>query len=466
MYEFDWSSIVPSLPYLLDGLVITLKITVTAVVIGILWGTMLAVMRLSSFAPVAWFAKAYVNVFRSIPLVMVLLWFYLIVPGFLQNVLGLSPKNDIRLISAMVAFSMFEAAYYSEIIRAGIQSISRGQSSAALALGMTHWQSMKLIILPQAFRAMVPLLLTQGIVLFQDTSLVYVLSLADFFRTASTIGERDGTQVEMILFAGFVYFVISLSASLLVSYLKKKDSIMITLKNVSKWYGHFQVLTDCSTEVKKGEVVVVCGPSGSGKSTLIKTVNGLEPVQQGEITVDGIVVNDKKTDQAKLRSRVGMVFQHFELFPHLSIIENLTLAQVKVLKRDKAPAREKALKLLERVGLSAHANKFPAQLSGGQQQRVAIARALCMDPIAMLFDEPTSALDPEMINEVLDVMVELANEGMTMMVVTHEMGFARKVANRVIFMDEGKIVEDSPKDAFFDDPKSDRAKDFLAKILH
>ncbi|OOO95996.1 arginine transporter ATP-binding subunit [Shigella dysenteriae] len=220
---------------------------------------------------------------------------------------------------------------------------------------------------------------------------------------------------------------------------------MITLKNVSKWYGHFQVLTDCSTEVKKGEVVVVCGPSGSGKSTLIKTVNGLEPVQQGEITVDGIVVNDKKTDLAKLRSRVGMVFQHFELFPHLSIIENLTLAQVKVLKRDKAPAREKALKLLERV---------------------AIARALCMDPIAMLFDEPTSALDPEMINEVLDVMVELANEGMTMMVVTHEMGFARKVANRVIFMDEGKIVEDSPKDAFFDDPKSDRAKDFLAKILH
>ncbi|EFC4525529.1 glutamate/aspartate ABC transporter ATP binding protein GltL [Escherichia coli] len=241
---------------------------------------------------------------------------------------------------------------------------------------------------------------------------------------------------------------------------------MITLKNVSKWYGHFQVLTDCSTEVKKGEVVVVCGPSGSGKSTLIKTVNGLEPVQQGEITVDGIVVNDKKTDLAKLRSRVGMVFQHFELFPHLSIIENLTLAQVKVLKRDTAPAREKALKLLERVGLSAHANKFPAQLSGGQQQRVAIARALCMDPIAMLFDEPTSALDPEMINEVLDVMVELANEGMTMMVVTHEMGFARKVANRVIFMDEGKIVEDSPKDAFFDDPKSDRAKDFLAKILH
>ncbi|MEY1578335.1 amino acid ABC transporter ATP-binding protein [Providencia manganoxydans] len=241
---------------------------------------------------------------------------------------------------------------------------------------------------------------------------------------------------------------------------------MITLKNISKWYGQFQVLTDCTTEVKKGEVVVVCGPSGSGKSTLIKTVNGLEPVQQGEIFVNGIQVNDKKTDLAKLRSKVGMVFQHFELFPHLSIIENLTLAQIKVLNRNKKEAETKGLKLLERVGLSSHANKFPSQLSGGQQQRVAIARALCMDPVAMLFDEPTSALDPEMINEVLDVMVELANEGMTMMVVTHEMGFAKKVANRVIFMDEGRIVEDSKKEDFFANPQSDRAKDFLAKILH
>ena len=222
MYEFDWSSIAPSMPYLLQGLVVTAKITITAIVFGIIWGTVLAVMRLSPIKAISWFATAYVNVFRSIPLVMVLLWFYLVVPSLLQNVLGLSPKTDIRLISAMVAFSLFEAAYYSEIIRAGIMSISRGQSSAALALGMTHGQSMRLVILPQAFRAMVPLLLTQGIVLFQDTSLVYVLSLADFFRTASTIGERDGTQVEMILFAGLVYFVISLAASALVSYLKKR----------------------------------------------------------------------------------------------------------------------------------------------------------------------------------------------------------------------------------------------------
>jgi glutamate/aspartate transport system ATP-binding protein len=242
---------------------------------------------------------------------------------------------------------------------------------------------------------------------------------------------------------------------------------MIELKNVSKWYGNFQVLTDCTTNIQKAEVVVVCGPSGSGKSTLIKTINALEPFQQGEITVDGIAVHDSKTNLPKLRSRVGMVFQHFELFPHLSVTENLTLAQIKVLGRSKEDALAHGLKYLERVGLSAHKDKFPGQLSGGQQQRVAIARALSMDPIVMLFDEPTSALDPEMVGEVLDVMIQLANEGMTMMCVTHEMGFARKVSNRVIFMDQGKIVEDCPKDDFFNKPeeRSPRAKDFLSKIL-
>src|SRR5271170_3926479 len=224
---------------------------------------------------------------------------------------------------------------------------------------------------------------------------------------------------------------------------------MIAMDSISKWFGTFQVLTECTTQVEKGEVIVVCGPSGSGKSTLIKCVNALEPFQKGTITVDGISVGDPKTDLPKLRARVGMVFQHFELFPHLSIKENLSLAQVKVLGRRKDEALERGLKLLDRVGLLAQKDKYPGQLSGGQQQRVAIARALSMDPIAMLFDEPTSALDPEMINEVLDVMVELAKEGMTMMVVTHEMGFARKVAHRIIFMDEGRILEDTPKDAFF-----------------
>ncbi len=240
---------------------------------------------------------------------------------------------------------------------------------------------------------------------------------------------------------------------------------MIEIRNVSKWYGAFQVLKDCSTRVGKGEVVVVCGPSGSGKSTLILCVNALESFQQGEIVVDGVSLRDPKTELPKLRARVGMVFQHFELFPHMSVAENLAIAQVKVLGRTREEAHDKGAKLLERVGLADQAAKYPARLSGGQQQRVAIARALAMDPVAMLFDEPTSALDPETIKEVLDVMVDLADEGMTMMVVTHEMSFARKVAHRVIFMDHGEIVEDDDKETFFERPRSERAQLFLSKIL-
>lgn len=241
---------------------------------------------------------------------------------------------------------------------------------------------------------------------------------------------------------------------------------MIEIQNVSKWYGDFQVLTDCSTAIEKGEVVVVCGPSGSGKSTLIKTVNALEPFQQGNIIVDGTALKDSKTDLAKFRSRVGMVFQHFELFPHMTVLENLTIGQMKVLDRSKDEARKKALQYLERVGLTVHKDKFPGQLSGGQQQRVAIARGLCMDPVCMLFDEPTSALDPEMVGEVLEVMTQLAKEGMTMMCVTHEMGFARKVSSRIIFMDEGKILEDCATNDFFNNPEErhERTKLFLDKI--
>ncbi|MFT6968098.1 MAG: glutamate/aspartate transport system ATP-binding protein [Cellvibrionaceae bacterium] len=240
---------------------------------------------------------------------------------------------------------------------------------------------------------------------------------------------------------------------------------MIEIKDVSKWYGDFKVLTDCSTSVAKGEVVVVCGPSGSGKSTLLKTVNGLEAFQQGSINFNGVAVGDKATNMPELRSRIGMVFQNFELFPHISIIENIKLAQMKVLNRTSEQADKRAMELLDRVGLSEQALKYPAQLSGGQQQRVAIARGLAMDPEAMLFDEPTSALDPEMINEVLDVMTSLADEGMTMMVVTHEMGFAKRVANRVIFMDEGIIEEDCTKTQFFDEERGERAKLFLSRIL-
>ena len=244
------------------------------------------------------------------------------------------------------------------------------------------------------------------------------------------------------------------------------DKPMIDIKAVNKWYGQFQVLTDCSTSINKGDVVVVCGPSGSGKSTLIKCVNGLEPFQRGDIVVNGVSLADPKTDMPKLRSRVGMVFQHFELIPHLSIKQNLTVAQVKVLGRSQAEAEKKGLACLDRVGLSAYAHKYPAELSGGQQQRVAIARALSMAPVVTLFDQPTSALDPEMVQEVLDVMVGLAKEGMTMMCVTHEMGFARQVASRVIFMDQGKIEEDATSEEFFTTPRGERAQHFLSKILN
>jgi glutamate/aspartate transport system ATP-binding protein len=240
---------------------------------------------------------------------------------------------------------------------------------------------------------------------------------------------------------------------------------MIEMTHVSKWYGNFRVLDDCSLTIQKGEVVVICGPSGSGKSTLIKCMNGLEMFQEGKVLVDGISVGAKGTNLPQLRSRIGMVFQNFELFPHMTVQKNIALPQIKILNRSRAEAEARAEQLLDRMGLNVQAQKFPAQLSGGQQQRVAIARALAMDPMAMLFDEPTSALDPEMINEVLDVMVSLAQEGMTMAVVTHEMGFARRVANRIVFMDKGAIVEDAAKDEFFGTPRSDRAQLFLSKIL-
>ncbi|MDR6376801.1 amino acid ABC transporter ATP-binding protein [Paraburkholderia strydomiana] len=241
---------------------------------------------------------------------------------------------------------------------------------------------------------------------------------------------------------------------------------MIELNNVSKWYGGIRVLNHCTASIARGEVAVICGPSGSGKSTLIKSVNGLEAVQSGQIVVDGIDVTAKRANLSRLRARVGMVFQHFELFPHLSVQRNLMLAQMNVLGRARDEAGERARSLLRRVGLSGHEDKYPAQLSGGQQQRVAIARALSMDPVAMLFDEPTSALDPEMVNEVLDVMTTLAQDGMTMLCVTHEMGFAKRVADRVLFMDRGVIVEDETREAFFERPRSERARDFLSRILH
>ena len=240
---------------------------------------------------------------------------------------------------------------------------------------------------------------------------------------------------------------------------------MIEIKNISKWFGDFQVLTEINETIERGQTVVICGPSGSGKSTLLRCINGLEPFQKGEILVDGVSLSAPKTNLYKLRENIGMVFQRFELYPHMTAIQNIALAPMKVRKWSKQQAREKAMVLLERVGIPDKADSFPANLSGGQQQRVAIARSLAMEPKYMMFDEPTSALDPEMIQEVLDVMIDLAKEGMTMLVVTHEMGFAREVADEIIFMDFGKIVERGTYEDFFKNPKSERAKEFLKQIL-
>ncbi len=240
---------------------------------------------------------------------------------------------------------------------------------------------------------------------------------------------------------------------------------MIEIKNVSKWYGDFQVLNGINETIDRGQTVVICGPSGSGKSTLLRCINGLEPYQKGEITVEGISLSDPRTNLYKVRRKIGMVFQKFELYPHMTVLHNITLAPMKVLKKSKKEAEKRAIALLERVGIPEKAIEYPANLSGGQQQRVAIARSLAMDPSYMLFDEPTSALDPEMIKEVLDVMIDLAKEGMTMIVVTHEMGFAREVADEIIFIDEGKIVERGTDESFFANPKSERTKAFLSQIL-
>jgi ABC-type polar amino acid transport system ATPase subunit len=240
---------------------------------------------------------------------------------------------------------------------------------------------------------------------------------------------------------------------------------LIQINNMSKWYGDFQVLKDITEEIKQGQTVVVCGPSGSGKSTLLRCINGLEPFQEGQIVVDGVSVSDPSTNLYKLRTEIGMVFQRFELYPHMTALQNITLAPIKVRSKSKKEAGAKAMELLERVGIPEKAREYPANLSGGQQQRVAIARSLAMEPKIMMFDEPTSALDPEMIKEVLDVMIDLSKGGMTMIVVTHEMGFAREVADEIIFMDEGRIVERGTDISFFQNPKSPRTRDFLNKIL-
>ncbi len=423
---------------------------------------------------------AYIELVRGVPLITVLFMASVMLPLFLPTGMTID-----KLLRAQVAFILFSAAYLAEVVRGGLQAIPKGQIEAADALGLGYWQRTRLIILPQALALVIPPLVNTFIGTFKDTSLVIIIGLFDLLGTANaalTDANWRGFYLEAYVFTAAIYFMLLLfhvalqpdagarvqqgpAALMQAEMSTAEQGPIIELRHVDKWYGEFHVLRDINLEVGKGERVVVCGPSGSGKSTMIRCINRLEEHQRGQIIVAGIELTSDVKNIEAIRREVGMVFQQFNLFPHLTVLENLTLAPIWVRKMPRKEAEETARLYLERVRIPEQADKYPGQLSGGQQQRVAIARSLCMKPEIMLFDEPTSALDPEMIKEVLDVMVELAEEGMTMVCVTHEMGFARTVADTMVFMDRGEIVERGPPKEFFANPKSDRTKLFLSQIL-
>ncbi len=415
---FDFHVLAQYRGLLWEGLIVSFQLTFIAIAGGIFLGTILALMRMSPLRIVSALAGFYVNFLRSLPLILVIFWFYVLAPKVVGHPID-------AYSSVLIAFILFEAAYYCEIIRAGISSVKRGQVQAGLAMGF-HLSRYDALRRPATG---IPKHAAGDPDAIDHHVSGYFHRLCrgrPGFSDDRGCGRQQHQPADRIVYdsrdrlSGNLFHCLETGWQI-----AAELCAMIELSHVSKWYSAFRVLDDCSLKVRKGEVVVVCGPSGSGKSTLIKCINGLEPFQQGKVVVDGISVGDRNTNLPHLRSRIGMVFQNFELFPHMTVLKNIVLPQIKILKRTAADAEARAVTLLDRMGLKVQAEKFPAQLSGGQQQRVAIARALAMNPLAMLFDEPTSALDPEMINEVLDVMVSLALEGMTMVVVTHEMGFAR-----------------------------------------
>ena len=400
------------------------------------------------------------------------------------------------VVRAIIVFTLFTAAYIAEIVRGGLQSLPRGQTEAAQALGLKPVKTTALIVLPQALRNVIPAIVGQFISLFKDTTLAgAAMGLLDVLRvtdvaTAQADFRGQGLAPEAISFVMFLFWVGCITMSREsqrlgtttgsrhtmtetttssvfadATQMAGTGEVMLELIDVQKFFGTFQALRDINLNVARQEVVVVIGPSGSGKSTMIRCINRLEEHDGGRILVDGVELSRDIRNIQEIRRETGMVFQQFNLFPHLSVIDNITLAPRQVRKVPKRAAEQAAMELLERVKIPEQAKKYPGQLSGGQQQRVAIARSLAMKPKVMLFDEPTSALDPEMINEVLDVMKDLAAEGMTMIVVTHEMGFAREVADRVVFMADGSIVEVGTPEHFFTDPQEDRTKLFLSQIL-
>jgi general L-amino acid transport system ATP-binding protein len=487
---------------LVPGVKMTLRVSTSAYGLALIIGLIVGVIRSTKPEPkegitggilsllqliIYNVATMFVEIMRGLPILQVLLISaFVIIPDvkdYLSAEFGIKiPFRSISVETAIIALSLTYGAFLSEIFRAGIQSVDRGQIEAAKSLGMNPLQVLRLIILPQAVRRVLPPLGNDFIAMIKDSSLVSYLGIRDITQLAKVTSGSNFRYMETYLTAATIYLVITILGfsrawqdwpdhdnGVIQKRNRMSDHIgknsIIECINVNKWFGNYHALRDVSMRVKEREVVVVIGPSGSGKSTLIRCINRLEKHEEGTIIVDGIELNNNTKNISTVRAEIGMVFQQFNLFPHLTVLENITLAQRHVRKRSRQEAEEIAYQLLERVGIPEQAHKHPPKLSGGQQQRVAIARALAMQPKIMLFDEPTSALDPEMIKEVLDVMIELATSGMTMIVVTHEMGFAREVADRVMFMDYGRIVETGTPEHFFENPNHDRTKLFLSQIL-
>ena len=432
-----------AIPLLIAGAGITVEITALSVFFGMLIGIIVALARLSDVKVLRWLGNVYVDFIRGTPLLIQIFLVYFALPSIIGS------RVD-AFFAAISACSINSGAYVAEVFRGGIQSIDVGQMEAGRSLGMTWWQTMRYIILPQAFKRIIPPLGNEFIAMLKDSSLVSVIGFEELTRRGQLIIARTYASFEIWMAVAIMYLILTFT--------------IIKITGLQKSFGDLHVLKRIDLNIKEKEVVVIIGPSGSGKSTLLRCINYLEVPTGGEIVFDNIPL-DGKANINEVRKEVGMVFQRFNLFPHMTVLENLVLAPRKVRNMGRKEAEELAMMYLKKVGLAEKANNYPDQLSGGQQQRVAIARALCMKPKAMLFDEPTSALDPEMINEVLEVMKQLAKEGMTMVVVTHEMGFAKEVGDRVLFVDGGYIVEEGTPEQVFDHPQNPRTQSFLSKIL-
>ena len=461
------------------GLLVTLVVSVTGIVTSMPVGIALALGRRSTIPLIRIFSIAFIEFWRGVPLITVLFFATYMLPLFVPGNFTID-----GLVRVLIGIALFAGAYNAEVIRGGLQAIPRGQGEAASALGLSWWKTTALIVMPQALRHVIPGLVNSFIALFKDTSLVSIVALFDLLGQLARVVRRSGlgdadhavhrlclrrNDLFHVLFWNVALFAVRRApaerAPAQLSEMTMTENSIVSIAGLNKWYGDFHVLRDINLDVAKGERIVICGPSGSGKSTLIRCINALEEFQEGRIVVDGIELGPNLRRVDEVRREVGMVFQSFNLFPHLTVLENCTLAPIWVRNIPKKDAEAAAMKYLERVKIPHQANKYPGQMSGGQQQRVAIARALTMNPKVMLFDEPTSALDPEMVKEVLDTMVDLAKEGMTMLVVTHEMGFAREVANRIVFMDAGQIIEANTPANFFANPQHARTKLFLSQIL-